>query len=176
MREIWYDSTRATASMPQSQTSKTLGVILIAASIVASFIFLNIASRRDLNGLENTLFQVLSLGLGLLGSFIFGRESAKDAALEIIKPHAKSAFRRLISLNQSLYRVASVIASARQGNEDEMGKAAVLPVLEAVVTEQLVAVNHALEDWRDVVPEEYDEVNKRLAARTLEQNKLESNE
>lgn len=167
----------ATTSMPQPQTHKNLGVILIATSIVASFIFLYIASGRDLNGLENTLFQVLSLGLGLLGSYIFGRESAKDAALEIIKPHAKSAFRRLISLNQSLYRVASVIASAKQSNENEMqNAAAVLPVLEAVVTEQLVAVNHALEDWRDVVPEEYDEVNKRLAARTSEQNKLESNE
>ena len=165
----------ATTSMPQPKSHKNLGIILIVTSIVASFIFLNIASRRDLNGLENTLFQVLSLGLGLLGSFIFGRESAKDAALEIIKPHAKSAFRRLISLNQSLYRVASVIASAKQNNEDEM-QSAVLPVLEAVVTEQLVAVNHALEDWRDVVPEEYDEVNKRLAARTSEQNKLESNE
>jgi len=161
--------------MPQPQTSKSLGVTLIAASIAASFIFLYIVSRRDLSALENTLFQVLSLGLGLLGSYIFGRESAKDAALEIIKPHAKSAFRRLISVNQSLYRVAGMIASARQGNEDEMPNAAVLPVLEAVVTEQLVAVNHALEDWRDVVPEEYDEVNRRLAARASEQTSV-SNE
>lgn len=168
-------SRNATISMPQPQTSKSLGVTLIAASIAASFIFLYIASRRDLSALENTLFQVLSLGLGLLGSYIFGRESAKDAALEIIKPHAKSAFRRLISVNQSLYRVASMIASARHGNEDEMPNAAVLPVLEAVVTEQLVAVNHALEDWRDVVPEEYDEVNRRLAARASEQTSV-SNE
>jgi hypothetical protein len=162
--------------MPQPQTPKSLGVILIATSIAASLIFLYISSGRSLSGLENAMFQVFSLGCGLFGSYIFGRESAREGAIEIVKPHAKSAFRRLISLNQSLYRVAGIIANARHGNEDEVQRAAVLPVLEAVVTEQLVAVNHALEDWRDVVPEEYDEVNKRLAARTLEQEKLESNE
>jgi hypothetical protein len=162
--------------MPQPQASKNLGIALIVASVGASLIFLYISSGRTLSGLETTMFQVLSLALGLVGSYIFGRESAKDAAMEIIKPHAKSAFRRLISLNQSLYRVADVIGNARQANEDKMPDTAVLPVLEAVVTEQLVAVDHALEDWRDIVPDEYEEVNKRLAARTLEQNKLVSNE
>ena len=61
------------------------------------FINIYISSARSLTSLENTLLQFFALLFGLVGSYFIGKNSAKDAAYEIIKPHAKSVFRRLIS-------------------------------------------------------------------------------
>jgi len=137
-------------------------VILVVASIVVAIIFVKVASERPLTQLESGFFQALALSLGLLGSFIFGRQSAKRSAREIIKPHARSAFRRLLSLYNSLSRLASTIDHARSSNSNSMEEEAVLDKLEAIVTEQIATADDALEDWRDIVPDDVDELRKKL--------------
>ena len=88
-----------------------------------------------------------------------GRQSAREAAREIIKPHARSAFRRLLSLYQSLSRVATTIESSQSDESPEYP--VIIAKIEAIVVEQLNTADDALEDWRDIVPEDVKELGTR---------------
>ena len=136
-------------------------VLLILASIVILVIlgiFSYVSTIRTLTGLEWMIVQIFALVVGLFGSFIFGRQSATKAGREIIKPHARSAFRRLLSLYMSISRVANIIAMSKN-SEDSHGT---LEKIEVIVIEQLATADDALEDWRDIVPEEVDELSRKL--------------
>jgi hypothetical protein len=134
--------------------NKWAGLVFVVIAGLISIAFVVLASTRDLTALENTLLQVASLGLGLWGSYLMGKESAKDAARDLIKPHARSAFRRLISLYKSLSRLAIAIQSSREAVAQNAQAIAVLDRLEAMVTEQIGTADDALEDWNDLVPDE----------------------
>lgn len=149
---------------------KKAGVLLILASIAVAVFFLVVAIYRPLTGLENVLLQVFSLGIGLVGSYVLGRESARDVAKELIKPHARSAFRRLLSLYASLSRLALAIQTARPVSNSETLHSSVLDKLEVIVTEQIATADDALEDWRDIVPEDVEELRTRLAAKRSREN------
>ena len=133
--------------------------LLIAISVVVAGLFAYVATTRPLTGLESVLLQSFSLLAGLGGSFIFGRQSASEVAREIIKPHARSAFRRLLSLYQSLSRVATTIESVQSVESPEYP--VVIAKVEAIVIEQIATADDALEDWRDIVPEDVKELDPR---------------
>jgi hypothetical protein len=145
---------------------KRAGIVLIVASISVAVIFSIVAMYRSLTGLENVLLQVFSLGIGLIGSYVLGRESAGEAAKAILKPHARSAFRRLLSLYQSLSRLAVSIQNARP--DADPVNSSILNKLEAIVIEQIATADDAIEDWRDIVPEDVEELHAKLAARRME--------
>lgn len=134
-------------------------LILVAFAIAGFSIF--IANQRSLTSLENTLLQAFSLAFGLIGSFYFGKQSTKDAAKEIIKPHARSAFRRLISLYESLSRVGIEIEKSKESQSETI----TIAKMEAIIVEQLATADDALEDWRDIVPEEVEELRSALTIR-----------
>lgn len=136
------------------------GIILIIASIAVSVIFVITASKRPLTQLEMVFFQAIALSLSLLGAFMFGRQSAMQAAREIINPHARSAFRRLLSLFNSLSRLATTIENAR--SSEPMKNNPTLDKLQALVTEQIFTADDALEDWADIVPDDVVEIRKKL--------------
>ena len=139
-----------------------LPTVLILAAIAVAGFSAYIATQRTLSSLEGTLLQSFALIVGLVGSFIFGRRSATDAAKEIIKPHARSAFRRLMSLYESLSRVANEVAASQSaGVNNEVA----LARLEAIVIEQLATADDALEDWSDIVPEDVAELRIKLGNR-----------
>ena len=135
--------------------------LLILISLVVAGLFSHAATTRTLTGLESVILQFFSLLAGLIGSFFFGRQSACEAAREIIKPHARSAFRRLLSLYQSLSRVADVIESSRNSESPEENQVT-LAKLEVIVVEQLSSADDAIEDWRDIVPEDVQELDQRF--------------
>lgn len=140
---------------------KIVPIALVIFAFAVTGLSIYISSQRDLSGLENTLLQAFSLVFGLIGSFLFGKHSAQDAAKEMIKPHARSAFRRLISLYESLSRVALVIESATSSTSEHSSNVTISK-LEAIVIEQLATADDALEDWNDIVPEEVAELRTRL--------------
>lgn len=117
---------------------------------------------RPLSPLENTLFQLWILASGLAGSYIFGRQAARAAAEEMVKPAARSAFRRVLGLYGSLSRLAERLQEVEQ---DSSGSRQ-LDVVAALVQEQLASVTDAMEDWRDLVPEDVAEVEERLRTRS----------
>lgn len=134
---------------------------LVVMSFFVSAFSVYIATQRTLTNLEGVLLQSFSLITGLVGSYFFGRQSARDAAREIIKPHARSAFRRLMSLYESLSRVGAEIEISRSSKGNKNGEIA-LAKLEAIVIEQLATADHALEDWSDIVPEDVAELRTRM--------------
>lgn len=134
--------------------------LLLFFSIAVSVIFAYTATTRTLTGLESILWQIFAFAVGLTGSFIFGRQSAREAAGEMIKPYARSAFRRLLSLYHSLSRAATAIESSQSSEVQEYAQV-VLAKLEVIVVEQLAAADDALEDWRDIVPEAVKELEQK---------------
>lgn len=135
--------------------------LLLLFSIGISIIVAYTATQRTLRGLESALWQIFAFAGGLAGSFIFGRQSAREAAKEIIKPHARKAFRRLVSLYRSLSRAADAIKFAQDDKSLE-NQQATLAKLDAIVTEQLATADDALEDWNDIVPEDVEELKQKL--------------
>ena len=136
--------------------------VLIGVGILALSGLVYIAASRKLSGLESVLLQIISLAIGVGVSFFVGRQSARKAAREIVKPHARSAFRRLLSLYENLHWTMNEVKSAlRSGSAQQHQET--LARVEAVVTAQLKTADDALEDWRDIVPEDVEELKQKLA-------------
>ena len=123
--------------------------------------FVYIASTQTTTSWERALWQIISLALGIGTSYYFSRRSVDKAAKEIIKPHARSALRRLASLYRSLSRAAEVVDSAQQPEPQEDFQVT-LARLQEIVEGQLLTADDALEDWRDILPEVLEEFNMQL--------------
>lgn len=136
-------------------------VLFVGMSVVGFLAFAYFATTRTLTALESVFLQGYSVTIGFIGTFLFGRRSARDTARDMIKPHARSAFRRLLSLYQSLYRMAAIVSRDPATTEDFR---VVLAQIRVIADEQLRAADDALADWQDIVPEDLDELNKRLSS------------
>ena len=135
-----------------------VSIILGALTLLALLGFIvYVAAKRDLTSMESVLLQIISLAIGVGASFFFGRWSVREAA----KPHAQSAFRRLLSLYESLSRTANAIESAQNSKSDEDYQV-LLARLEEIVSYQLMTADDALEDWNDIVPEDVKELEQKL--------------
>ena len=141
--------------------SWVLAALLIFVALAISALVVYISTTRALTAVESIIWQVFALTTGLASSFIFGRQSAREAAKEIIKPHVQSAFRRLDTLYRSLSRAADVIESPQNTDSPEDYKVA-LARLEEIIAQQLMAADDALEDWKDLTPENVVKLNRKL--------------
>jgi hypothetical protein len=145
------------------ETAFSALLLLLSVAFGTAFVF--IATTRTPTALEAALLQMFSLVAGLAGSFLFGRQSAQGAAREMIKPHARSAFRRVFSLYRGLSRLASAIDAAElapaPGASASSSGSPALAVLKAIALEQIATADDALEDWNDLVPEEVAELRER---------------
>ena len=139
--------------------------ILIGTAVAVSTTSVILPSIREATPLELALLQAASLALGLVGSYVVGKQSARDAAAKLIQPHARSAFRRLLSLYGSLSRLGQAVAGYRAVPPQSAGRS--LEVVEAIIAEQIAAAGDALEDWRDVVPSDVAELEARLRSQTM---------
>ena len=130
--------------------------VLLTVCIVAAGTVVGLTAFRDLTTFEVGLLQLLVLATGLIGSYIFGRNSARAGAIEVIKPHARSAFRRVTALYISLYRLSARIEELKGEKPDSR-----LDLIQALVDEQIATGQDAMEDWRDIVPEEVELIESR---------------
>ncbi len=133
-------------------------LVIISLCIAIAYILKASLNTSNMTTLETIMFQLFTLTAGVTASFIFGRQSAKQAAKELVKPHAKSAFRRLITLYKGLSRLAMAIEEGKQNQPSVKNSHLVLQKLEAMVIEQIATANDAIEDWRDIVPEDVEEL------------------
>ena len=81
--------------------------------------------------------------------------------MEVIRPHARSSFRRVVSLLQGLSAIANTLEESRNFDSIEKYHVA-MARLEGLVSSQLIAADDALEDWRDIVPEEVSDLRSML--------------
>ena len=143
-------------------------IILIVLVVLLGLVY--IVADTPLTDLENVLLQIIFLAIGCSVSFFVGKKSVEKAAKEIIKPHARSAFRRLVSLYESLSRASTEIQSLDNSESLEDYRVA-FAKLDAIVTEQLTTADDALEDWRDVVPEDVEELKQKLESDNTRRNR-----
>lgn len=137
---------------------RVLAASLVVASVAMATVFLIVASNRELSTLELVTFQVMTLFLSLLGSFVGGQQFADASSEQSLRRHAKSAFRRVLSLYRGLSRVAALVAESGADAQK------VLPIVEAVVKEQIDTADDALEDWREIVPEDAEALERAIRA------------
>ncbi len=133
--------------------------VLISLVVLLGLVYM--ITDRPLTDLENILFQIIFLAVGCSVSFFVGQKSVEKAAKEVIKPHARSAFRRLIFLFLTLRRAAAAIESV-QHSESPENYQVMLARLEEIVTAQLMTADDALADWDDIVPEDVEELKQKL--------------
>ena len=141
-----------------------VGIVLIIFGVlgIAGLVF--IAATRSMTTLENIFLQILSLLIGVGVSLFVSRQSAEKTAREIIKPHARSAFRRLVSLYESLSRASTAIQLTESSESSEDIRVTIAK-LDTIVTEQLSTADDALEDWNDIVPEDVEELKQKLESK-----------
>ena len=137
--------------------------LLLLFSIGISVVLAYTATTRSLTNLESILWQIFVFAAGLTGSFIFGRQSASEAAREILKPHARNAARHLISLYKSILRARAAAAiKLPQRFEPHEDYHVIRAYLIAIFTEQLATADDALENWRDILKEELEDLIQKL--------------
>lgn len=134
---------------------KIAATVIIVISLIMMLLFAYTATERALTGIEAIVFQIFAVLVGIAGSYIFGLRALKESIRETVEPHARSAFRRLMSLYRSISRVAATIDS-----EEPRDDAAKIAIIRAIVVEQIATANDALADWRDMVPEAVEEMRK----------------
>ncbi len=120
--------------------------LLITVSLVVLGAFWQVANTRSYTDLESYFLQISIALVGIAVSFYSGRLSVREAAREIIRPHARSAFRRLVSLYRSISEVGRIIESSRNTESLDNYKM-ILAELKGIVFWQLVTADDALEDW-----------------------------
>ncbi len=122
-------------------------------------VFVIIAAIRDLSSLENVLLQFIFLSIGCGVSYMVGKQSVEKARDEILKQHAKGAARYLISLNKSISRARALASiGLPQRLEAQEDYHVIRGAIIATLTEQLVATNDALENWRDILEKELEDL------------------
>ena len=162
------------------------GQWLVAAAVVLAVVTVCVQSRKPPNLLAASILQAAALVFSIYGSYVLGQVSAREAAREMIKPHAASAFRRMLNLYQGLGRLKKAIATSGADlnglREPDAAQYIVyshvawaLALLDAMVTEQVATGEDAVNDWRDLAPEEVARV-ERLATRGAESLEGASND
>ena len=142
---------------------KAVGIIFLIFAILITVLFIGISSTRNLTAFENVLFQIISLLSSFIGSYILGKESAQNAAHQMVRPHARSAFRRLLSQYGSLQRLAMDIKLIRENENSHPETMHALDKLEGIIIEQIYTADDALGDWEDIVPEDVAELRSKMA-------------
>ena len=138
----------------------TLPWFLILISLVSFGCFAFVAIKRPLTQIEAIFLQMFTLFAGLAGSAIISYQLSVKESREKIKPHARSAFRRLVRLYQSMSRMATIINASEPA--DDRTK---ITRIEEIVRAQIATADDALADWGDLVPESVEELWQDLRKR-----------
>ncbi len=143
--------------------SNWLIIVGLVGFAIAAGLTVVVSFLRDLTDLESSLFQIIILVISLLLSYLFVQKSANDAAQERVSLHARSAFRRVVRLYVSLSRLATIIDQRRQ--TDASTDRQDLDLIHAVIEQHIPTIGDALEDWRDLVPENVEEIEREFEQR-----------
>ncbi len=147
------------------------GQWLVATAVVLAIATVIVGVVGDL--LAAAILQAVTLVFSVYGSYMLGQVSARQAAQELVRPHARSAFRRMQNLYAALGRLHEAVGqqlmrlSSLEGMDDKNFEhvRASLMLLEAVVIEQIATGEDAIEDWRDLVPDEVAEIERKARER-----------
>lgn len=120
--------------------------LLLVGSLLFAIAMVAVSTQRALTTVEGTLFQIVSLGLGI----VWAEQQGQRKGL----PHSKSAFRRILSLYKSLARIRTHIQGMPTHFEIDQEATQALHMLDSIVEEQLSTAEDAIEDWKELLPDE----------------------
>jgi hypothetical protein len=149
------------------------GQWLVATAVVLAIAAVIVGVAGDLLALA--ILQAITLVFSVYGSYVLGQVSARQAAQDLVRPHARSAFRRMLNLyaalgrlhtevGQQLTRLTTLTSMDDKTLNFEHVRASLM-LLEAVVIEQIATGEDAIEDWRDLVPNEVAEIELKARER-----------
>lgn len=141
-----------------SRTALITFIILAFVSVGGTYLALQYF--RELSPVETTLFHILTWGIGLCASYFFAISATQSSARAKYALHARASFRRVIGLYSRLFKLSERIEEMKvQGSERPDSR---LDLLQALVSEQIATVQASVEDWRDIVPDEVEQVEKQI--------------
>ena len=147
-----------------------ISVAVVLTGLLALTIY--VTGRDDTTSRESALWTFILWIFGLGASFYIGRESVKAAAAEIVRPQARGAARRLVTLGRGIAGFTEVVELNRQAAGDladrNSGSVPIRQIehsfdlMDLYMRGQLQAVSAALEDWREFEPEIVNEILKEI--------------
>ena len=138
---------------------------MVSTAIIGGYWY-KAASGSEFSVLESFLWQLFGLVGGVVSSAWLSREMNRG----VEKKHARSAFRRLLSLTEQIYKAVNLIEFAQTAKTIDEHKI-MLARLEETVDSQRAMVNDALEDWNDIVPEEIEKIKVEVQNRKAMENR-----
>jgi len=159
---------------------------LAIATVVLVCITVVVQAQTPPNVLASAILQACALIFSVGTAYVFGRQSTAAAAQELIKPHAASAFRRMLNLYKGLGRIRNKITSIsvelsalRKIDDPSLIEFQhvtwVIQMLDAMVLEQVATGEDALDDWRDLAPDEVARIEQQLPSERPASDELGSN-
>ncbi|MET8370569.1 hypothetical protein ABZU42_12670 [Micromonospora profundi] len=152
-----------------------LGGGLFVGAVALAVLTVYVAVQKPPNLLATGLLQAITLIFSTAGSIFLTLASAKSAADDSLRRHARSAFRRMRNLYEALGRLRTEIdrqsvrlaglGTGSTSRVDYEHVRAGFVALDQLVTEQIATADDALEDWRDIVPEEVQEIQEQARKR-----------
>lgn len=163
--------------MASSKSQYWWGAGLVLVSLVLAGLTVYVGTLKHPNTLAAAILQGATLFFGAFAAFIFARASVGSAARELIRPHARSAFRRVRNIYGALGSLLQVlddqsltfISLRSEDSPSMLGYEYVdmtIQMLKYLITAQLSTADDALADWRDLVPDEVRQIEE--DARQLE--------
>jgi hypothetical protein len=152
--------------------NRSMAWLLVTCVVGAGLLALTLwlTSSSDVTDRENGLLSFIFFASGVALSFYFGRQSVAEAAQDVLRPHGKKSVRRIVNLARGISSFGTVMneqrallsdqASANSGQVPFDQVQYTFNTLETVVAAQLRTAADAIEDWRDVVPDEVTALEK----------------
>jgi hypothetical protein len=135
--------------------------IFLGISILIAAFSIIISSHRTFSQLENTFLWTFSLCFSFASSYLFAIKSKQESSLAPIHSLAKSAVRRIFQLTTSLSRLMELTEQSKKSSQ--MSNEQILEQIQYVVAEHFYTAASSIEDWRDIIPEYVEALEKQAA-------------
>jgi hypothetical protein len=152
------------ASGNDKQRYSRIGAGLILAALVLGIATVYVGTQKQPNALAAALLQAITFVFSIIGAYFFATASAQVAAEDMIRPHARSAFRRVRNIYAGLGRILREVDNQIDIQDDDKARLS-LQIVRSMVIEQASTADDALEDWRDLVPDEVRMIEDEARAR-----------
>jgi hypothetical protein len=133
-----------------------------------------LTSRENVSEYEQGLLQFILFAAGAGLTYFFGALSVKAEAQDLIQRDARKAVRRIVNLASGVQDFAValkresdrvlVVAAENDGLVPGATAQAAFDALAGHIPGQLRTLEDAIEDWRDIVPEQVADLERRAKA------------
>lgn len=145
----------------RSQVPLVILVMVLLLGVACAVYFVKISTERALSGLEAVLLQFFTMVLSILPTVKLSAASSRKQAADAVRPHARSAFRRLTSIAAGMGSLRVMLADEKLRFDMDSVEYHVIEKVEIAVGCEGRGVVDALADWEDIVPDEVTDLRKR---------------